>query len=114
MSCYLPQINRLDKAQAEVRTCTDSHEWQVSYFDSTALFGSYQRLTLGNIIDGWDVPFLGTVAAMEIYIGITKGVPGPVKKEIMKSLCRDYRVDIDQGDQLPMCRYDHRTWVLLH
>ena len=35
---------------------------------------------------------------MEIYIGITEGVPGPVKKEIMKSLCRDYGVDIDQED----------------
>ena len=27
-----------------------------------------------------------------------KGVPGPIKKEIMKALCRDYGVDIDQGD----------------
>ena len=30
----------------------------VSNFDSTASFGSDQRLTLGNIIDGGDVPFL--------------------------------------------------------
>ena len=31
-------------------------------------------------------------------MGITEGVPGPVKKEIMKALCRDYSVDIDQED----------------
>ena len=55
----------------------------VTNFDSTASFGSDQLLTFGNIIDGGDVPFLGTIAAMEIYIGITEGVPGPVKKEIM-------------------------------
>ena len=70
----------------------------VSNFDSTASFGSDQRLTLGNIIDEGDVPFLGTIAAMEIYAGITEGVPGHMKKEIMKALCRDYCVDIDQGD----------------
>ena len=35
---------------------------------------------------------------MEINIGITEGVSGPVKKELMKALCRDYGVDIDQGD----------------
>ena len=34
---------------------------------------------------------------MEIYTGITEGVPGLIKKEIMKALCRDYDVDIDQG-----------------
>ena len=65
---------------------------------STASSGSDQRLTLGNIIDGGNVPFLGTIAAMEIYVGITEGVPAPVKKDIMKALCRDYGVDIDQGD----------------
>ena len=27
-----------------------------------------------------------------------KGVPGPIEKEIMKAQCRDYSVDIDQGD----------------
>ena len=32
-------------------------------FDSTASLGSDQRLTLGNILDGGDVPFLGTIAA---------------------------------------------------
>ena len=31
-------------------------------------------------------------------MGITEGVPGHIKKEIMKALCRDYGVDIDQGD----------------
>ena len=41
-----------------------------SNFDSTASFGSDQRLTLGNIIDGGGVPFLGAIAAMEIYIYI--------------------------------------------
>ena len=52
----------------------------VSNFDSTASFRSDQKVTLGNVIDGGDVPFLGTIAAMEIiYIGITEGVPGPVK-----------------------------------
>ena len=35
---------------------------------------------------------------MEIYVGITEGVPSPVKNEIMNTLCRDYGVDIDQGD----------------
>ena len=58
----------------------------VSNFDSTASFGSDQKLTLGNIIDGGDAPFLGTIAAMEIYVGITEGVPVPIKKEIMKAL----------------------------
>ena len=70
----------------------------VSNFDPTSSFGSDQRLILGNIIDGGDVSFLGTTAVMEIYIDITEGVPGLVKKEIMKALYRDYGVDIDQGD----------------
>ena len=69
----------------------------VSNFDSTASVGSDQRLTLGNI-DGGGVPSLRAMAAMEIYAGITEGVPGPLKKEIMKALCRDCDVDIDQGD----------------
>ena len=43
-------------------------------------------------------PFPGAIAAMELYVGITEGVPGPIKKEIMIALCRDYSVDIDQGD----------------
>ena len=55
-------------------------------------------LTLGNIRDGGDVPFLGTIAAMEIYTGITEGVPGPKKEEIMKALCRDYKVNIDSSE----------------
>ena len=46
----------------------------VTNFDSNASFGSDQKPTLGNIIDGGDVPFLGTIAAMEIYVGITEGV----------------------------------------
>ena len=50
----------------------------VSNFDSTASFGADQKLTLGNIIDGGDVPFLGAIAAMEIYVGITEVVPGSV------------------------------------
>ena len=58
----------------------------VSSFDSTASFGSDQKLTLGSIIDGGDVPFLGTIAAMETYIGITEGVPDHIKKEIMKAM----------------------------
>ena len=29
---------------------------------------------------------------------ITEGVPGPIKKEIMKALCRDYGMAIEQGD----------------
>ena len=66
-------------------------------FDSIPSFGSGQRLTLENIRDGGDVPFLGTIAAMEIYTGITEGVPGPIKEEIMKALCRDYKVDIDSS-----------------
>ena len=40
----------------------------VTNFDSTISSGSNQRLTLGNIHDVGDVPFLGTIAAMEIYI----------------------------------------------
>ena len=67
----------------------------VTNFDSTALSGSDQRITLGNIRDGGDIPFLGTIAAIEIYTGITEGVPGPIKGETMKALCRDYKVDID-------------------
>ena len=55
----------------------------VTNFDSTVSSGSNQRLTLGNIRDRGDVPFLGTIAAMEIYTGITEGVPGPIKEEIM-------------------------------
>ena len=66
-------------------------------FNSTALSGSDQRVTLENIRDCGDIPFLGTIAAMEIYMGITKGVPGPIKKEIMNTLCRDYKVEIDSS-----------------
>ena len=51
----------------------------VTNFDSTTSFGSDKRLTVGNIRDGGDVPFLGTIAAMEIYTGITEGVSGPIK-----------------------------------
>ena len=40
----------------------------VSNFDSTASFGSDQQLTLGNIIDEGDVPFLGTIVAMEFLV----------------------------------------------
>ena len=69
----------------------------VTNFDSTASFGSDQRLTLGNIIDGGDLPFLGTNAAMEIYTGITEGVPDPIKEETIKALCREYKVDIDSS-----------------
>ena len=58
----------------------------VTNFDSTASFGSDQRLTRGNIIDGGGVPFFGNIAAMEIYTGITEGVPRPIKEEIMKAL----------------------------
>ena len=64
-------------------------------FDTTVSFVSDYRLTLGNIIDGGDVPFLRTIAAMEIYTGITEGVPDPIKEERMKALCRDYKMDID-------------------
>ena len=35
---------------------------------------------------------------MEIYVGTKEVVPGPIKKEIMNALCRDYSVDIAQGD----------------
>ena len=28
-------------------------------------------------------------------MGITEGVPGPIKEEVMKALCRDYKMDID-------------------
>ena len=31
-------------------------------------------------------------------MGITEVVPGPIKKEIMKALCRAYWVDINQRD----------------
>ena len=65
--------------------------------DSTVSYGSDQRLTLGNNHDGGDVPFLRTIAAMEIYTGITEGVAGPIKEEIMKALCRDYKGDIDSS-----------------
>ena len=43
----------------------------VTNFDSTASFGSDQRLTLGNIPN---VPFLGIIAAMEISTGITADI----------------------------------------
>ena len=69
----------------------------VTNFNSTASSVSDQKITLGNIRNGGDIPFLGTIAAMEIYVGITKGVPGPIKEEIMKTLCRDYKVDIDSS-----------------
>ena len=49
----------------------------VTNFNSTASSGSDQRITLGNIRDGGDIPFLGT---------ITKGVRGPIKEEMMKTL----------------------------
>ena len=69
----------------------------ITNFDSTASFGSDQRLTLGNIRYGGDVPFLRTIAAMKIYTGITEGVPSPIKEEIMKTLCLDYKVDIESS-----------------
>ena len=56
----------------------------------------WSMLTL-NIRDGCCVPFLGTIAAMEICTDLTEGVLGPLKEEIMKSLCRDYKVDIDSS-----------------
>ena len=40
---------------------------------------------------------LGTIAAMGIYVGITERVPGPIKEERMKTVCRDYKVDIDSS-----------------
>ena len=69
----------------------------VTNFNSTASSGSDQRITLGNIRDGGGIPFLGTIAAIEIYTRITEGVSGPIKEEIMKTLCRDYKVDIDSS-----------------
>ena len=69
----------------------------VTNFNSTASSGSDQRITLGNIRDGGDIPFPGTIAAMEIYAGITEGVPDTIKEEIMKMLCRDDKVDIDSS-----------------
>ena len=72
----------------------------VTNVNSTAPSGSDQRVTHGNIRDGGDIPFLHhcyTIAAMEIYVGIIEGVPGPIKEEIMKTLCSDYRVDIDSS-----------------
>ena len=68
------------------------------YLTLIQLLRSDQRVTLGNIIDGGGVPFLGAIAAMEIYAGITEGVPGPIKKEVMKALCRDDGVAIGQLD----------------
>ena len=59
----------------------------VTNFDSTAAFGSDQRLILGNIRGG------ETFAAMEIYTCITEGVPGHIKEEIMKALCCEYNID---------------------
>ena len=50
----------------------------VTNFNSTASSGSDQRITLGNIRDGEDIPFLGSISAMEMYVGITEGVPGPI------------------------------------
>ena len=32
---------------------------------------------------------------MEIYTGLTEGEPGPIKEGMMKTLRRDYKVDID-------------------
>ena len=30
-------------------------------------------------------------------MGITEGEPGPIMQEIMKTLCREYNVDIDSS-----------------
>ena len=67
----------------------------VTNFNSTALSGSDQRITFGNVCDEGDIPFLRTIAAKEIYAVSPKGVHGPIKEEIMKMLCRYYKVDID-------------------
>ena len=48
----------------------------VTNFNSTASSGSDQRITLR---DRGDILFLGTVTAVEIYAGITEGLPGPIK-----------------------------------
>ena len=60
----------------------------VTNFDSSVSFGSSQKITLGNIRDFGDIPFLGTIAAMEIYTVITEGVPHPIREVIMKTLSR--------------------------
>ena len=59
----------------------------VTNFDSTASSGSDKRLTLGNIRDGGDVPFLGDIAAMEIYSCITQGVPACLPAFFIFFLC---------------------------
>ena len=61
-------------------------------FDSTPSYGS--DITLGNIRDSGVIPFLGSIAAMEVYTS-DEGVPDAIKKAIMKTLCRDYKVDVD-------------------
>ena len=61
-------------------------------FDSTPSYGS--DITLGNIRDGGVIPFLGSIAAMEVYTS-DEGVHDAIKKAIMKTLCRDYKVDVD-------------------
>ena len=30
-------------------------------------------------------------------MGITEGLPGPIKEEIMETICRDFKVDIDSS-----------------
>ena len=40
----------------------------VTNFNSTTSSGSDQRITLGNIRDGEDVPFLRTIAAVEVQV----------------------------------------------
>ena len=74
----------------------------VTNFDSTASSGSDNRITFGDIRDGGDIPFLGNLCGYHHGIlefrGITEGVPGPIKEEIMKTLCRDYKMDIDSSE----------------
>ena len=48
---------------------------------------------------------------MEIYAGITEGVPGPTKEEIMKTLCRDYKVDIDSSKGIKLMETERQRFL---
>ena len=69
----------------------------LSNFDSTASFGSDQQLTLGILLMEEMYHSWGLLQQWK-SMRVTEVVSGPIKKEIMKALCHDYWVDIDQGD----------------
>ena len=40
-----------------------------------------------------------------------QGVPDPIKEEIMKALCRDYKVDIDSSEGIKLMETERQRFI---